>query len=142
MSDPTNGAVTGAPALTDLLPLRMAAKMIPSRRAGRPCNVATVWRWATAGSRGVRLRTWRLGGSLCTTADAVREFVAALSAADPICAHAPGPVATSPVSTVGQAAAEAVLIDAGILPAQGDAVQALDKPADKPRRGRRGCRRG
>jgi hypothetical protein len=61
------------------------ARQFPPMRAGRPVHPATVVRWITVGVRGpdggrVRLEAARLGGRWITTAQAVKRFIAALSA--------------------------------------------------------------
>jgi hypothetical protein len=45
---------------------------------GHP-SVNTIRRWAGRGVRGVRLRTWLIGGRRYTSVEAVAQFVAALS---------------------------------------------------------------
>lgn len=45
------------------------------RRFGRRPNVATIWRWAIKGIRGVRLRTISLGRYRYTTAGALERFI-------------------------------------------------------------------
>jgi len=66
-----------------LIPLRQVAAMRPAGRKGRPLHVATVYRWATRGIRGVRLEVIRLGGSLYSSREAVQRFADRLSAAPP-----------------------------------------------------------
>ncbi|MEM9662606.1 MAG: DUF1580 domain-containing protein [Planctomycetota bacterium] len=46
-------------------------------------HVSTVWRWASRGVRGHKLKTWRVGGTTCTTAQAIDEFIAASSGPQP-----------------------------------------------------------
>lgn len=58
-----------------LITLRQAATQIP----GRQLCYETVRRWATNGIRGRKLETVRVGGRVCTTMDAIREFVSQLS---------------------------------------------------------------
>lgn len=53
------------------------------RRFGRRPNVATVWRWAIKGMRGVRLRTISLGRYRYTTASALERFIAEISEVPP-----------------------------------------------------------
>lgn len=43
-------------------------------------HVATLWRWATRGTRGVRLASWTVGGRRVTTPQAVEDFLRALNA--------------------------------------------------------------
>jgi len=76
----------------DLLTLSEAATLFPRRRGGARVNTSTLWRWRTRGSRGIRLETVKVGSQVCTTADAIRAFIAARSAADvATCPQAPSP---------------------------------------------------
>ena len=61
------------------LPLRQAARLLPNRRAGKPTHVATLYRWAQRGLRGVRLETLQVGGTLCTSREALQRFFERLS---------------------------------------------------------------
>ena len=54
--------------------LNEATKHLPRRRAGKGVHVATLHRWANAGSRGVKLETLRVGGTLCTSLEALQRF--------------------------------------------------------------------
>jgi len=63
----------------DVSPLGQAAKWVPRVRAGRPVAPSTLWRWATAGLNGVRLETIKIGGTTCTSREALRRFFAALN---------------------------------------------------------------
>ena len=65
-----------------LLPLSRAARMwLPeSLRGGKPPSPKTLVRWGSRGLRGVRLRLTRVGGTWCTRASAIDEFLAALTA--------------------------------------------------------------
>lgn len=56
-----------------------AASMLPRLRAGRPVHPSTVTRWALRGSRGRRLRSVRIGATLCTTATWLSEFISEIS---------------------------------------------------------------
>lgn len=63
-----------------LYPLSRIAKRVPRRRRGRKCATSTLYRWATRGLRGgIRLETLRVGGSLCTSMEALQRFFARLS---------------------------------------------------------------
>jgi hypothetical protein len=62
-----------------------AARRLPPLRKGRPVHPATLWRWATRGVRtrdgiSVRLETLKLGGTCCTSDEALARFFRALSA--------------------------------------------------------------
>ncbi len=125
----------------ETLPLARALReWLPPSRTGGATNCATAWRWAVKGARtpnGGRafLRLTRIGGRLYLERAAVEDFKAACSGSPP--AAEPAPAAPSPAPVPGQAVAVEVLERAGILPAGGAATQArLDRPADKPRRGR------
>jgi hypothetical protein len=61
------------------LSLAAAARMIPSGRRGRPCNLSTIFRWIIDGVRlpsgeVVRLEAVRLGGRWLTSAEAIQRF--------------------------------------------------------------------
>lgn len=60
--------------------LTEAAKWVPRRRGGRPCHVSTLWRWARRGIRGVKLETIDIGGTSCTSREALDRFYAAVTA--------------------------------------------------------------
>ena len=60
--------------------LREAAKLPELARDGRKPHVASLYRWAGPGGvRGVRLPTWQIGGTRCTTPQAVRDFIRELT---------------------------------------------------------------
>jgi hypothetical protein len=63
----------------ELLTFSQAAKRLPRMRNGKPVAPSTFWRWATAGLRGVRLETTKVGGATCTSVAALRRFLAALN---------------------------------------------------------------
>ena len=59
-----------------------ASKHLPKRRAGkRPC-VATLYRWAQNGVRGVKLETIQIGGTCCTSLESLQRFFNRLSGND------------------------------------------------------------
>jgi len=60
----------------EVLTLAQVAKLkvLPRRRNGRRPHVATFYRWATTGIRGVKLEVIRVGGTLCTSTEAVQRF--------------------------------------------------------------------
>lgn len=64
----------------ELLPLRSVPGRFPGLgRNGKPIHDATVYRWAVAGCRGVRLETVQVGGSKATSIEAIERFVERLS---------------------------------------------------------------
>src|SRR5258708_921780 len=64
-----------------ILPLSQAADELPRRRRGRKTNVSTLYRWSIAGCRGVRLETIQIGGTRCTSREALQRFFERLSMA-------------------------------------------------------------
>jgi len=56
-----------------------ACEFLPRRRAGRNPNPATLYNWAKKGIRGIRLETIRIGGTLCTSIEALQRFFDRLS---------------------------------------------------------------
>ncbi|MBI3465351.1 MAG: DUF1580 domain-containing protein [Planctomycetes bacterium] len=70
-----------------VLSLSEAARYLPRRRAGKNPHVSTLFRWARDGLRGVRLETIRVGGTLCTSLEALQHFCERLT--NPDAARAP-----------------------------------------------------
>src|SRR3954451_22020866 len=62
-----------------LLSLAQAAEELPRRRRGRKTHVSTLYRWATAGCRGVLLETIQVGATRCTSREALQRFFERLS---------------------------------------------------------------
>ena len=56
-----------------------ACERLPRRRAGRRPHPNTLYRWASHGIRGIRLETLRVGGTLCTSLEALQRFFEALT---------------------------------------------------------------
>lgn len=71
-------AITLTETLKDAITLSQAVDFVPRRP-----NVATIWRWATKGVRGVKLQTWLSGGIRVTTPDALEAFLRALNSDSP-----------------------------------------------------------
>ena len=64
-----------------------AASRLPALRGGKAVNPSTVWRWTTRGVRArngvlVRLECLKVGGTCCTSDQALLRFFHALSADD------------------------------------------------------------
>lgn len=65
-----------------ILTFSEAANRLPRRRRGRKVHPATLARWATAGSKGVRLETlWTPGGRV-TSLEALQRFFDRLTPSD------------------------------------------------------------
>ena len=60
--------------------LTQATHHIPARRKGKKVAVSTPWRWAKKGVRGVRLETLQVGGTRCTSLEAIQRFCDRLTA--------------------------------------------------------------
>jgi len=65
-----------------LFPLRMAPGHLPPCRGGRKLSLSTLYRWANRGLRGVRLETIQVGGTVCTSREALQRFFQRLSTPD------------------------------------------------------------
>ena len=65
--------------LEETFSLTDAAKNLPCRRAGKRPNVATLYRWAQIGCRGIRLETINIGATKCTSMEALQRFFDALT---------------------------------------------------------------
>lgn len=91
-----------------ILPLTQAAGELPRRRRGRKTHVSTLYRWATVGCRGVTLETIQIGGTRCTSREALQRFFEALSlpAVAPGHDH-PGPMGQRPPSRRRKASEQA-----------------------------------
>jgi Protein of unknown function (DUF1580) len=55
-------------------------KHVPKRRGGRKIHTATGYRWASRGLNGVRLEVVQVGGTKCTSLEALQRFFERLSA--------------------------------------------------------------
>jgi hypothetical protein len=74
-----------------------AARRLPALRVGKPVSPSTVWRWTTRGVRArdgmlVRLEAIKVGGTCCTSDQALQRFFQALSAE-----LAPGSLTAPPI---------------------------------------------
>jgi hypothetical protein len=63
-----------------LLSFAEATKGLPRRRGGRKPHVSTLYRWADGGCKGIRLESLQVGGTRCTSAEALQRFFSALTA--------------------------------------------------------------
>jgi Protein of unknown function (DUF1580) len=82
-----------------LLTLKQAADEVPRRRRGRKTHISTLFRWSTVGCRGVVLETIQVGGTRCTSREALQRFFERLS--QPVQAGAVGGGQSQPGSIVG-----------------------------------------
>lgn len=65
-----------------ILTFSEATRLLPRRRAGRKPHVSTCYRWATRGLRGICLETIQVGGTTCTSREALQRFFERLQAAN------------------------------------------------------------
>jgi hypothetical protein len=73
-----------------VFPLSRTGEHVPLGRNGKKLHPATAFRWAQHGLRGVKLETIRVGGTTCTSVEALQRFFDHLSA-PPAQAVAPRP---------------------------------------------------
>jgi hypothetical protein len=62
-----------------ILTLSQAADELPRRRRGRKGHPSTLYRWIATGCRGVRLESIQIGGTCCTSLEALQRFFEALT---------------------------------------------------------------
>jgi len=94
----------------NVVSLAEATRHLPRRRKGKRPNVATVYRWAQRGCKGIYLETIQVGGTKCTSLEALQRFCDALTPSS-------APSTASPTTRARQrsiAKAEAELAAAGI----------------------------
>lgn len=65
-----------------LISLTEAAGHLPRRRAGKRAHVSCIYRWTTAGCRGVILESVQVGGTHCTSREALARFFRRLTQGD------------------------------------------------------------
>ena len=78
-------------ATEDAISLKAATKLRRLHRDGKRPHVATIYRWATVGCRGVILESWFVGQARCTSEQAIIRFLDRLSAGLSLPADAPTP---------------------------------------------------
>jgi len=69
------------PTTETLLSLTEAARLLPARRGGKKPHVSCLYRWSLAGCKGIVLETIQIGGTRCTSKQALSRFFARLSEA-------------------------------------------------------------
>ena len=65
-----------------LLSLTQAAKTLPARRAGKRPHTSCVYRWTKGGCKGVVLESIQVGGTRCTSREALARFFERLTYAN------------------------------------------------------------
>jgi hypothetical protein len=66
-------------AIEPLISFADAAQSLPRRRRGRKAHISTLYRWTTIGVRGHVLESLQIGGTRCTSREALQRFFEALS---------------------------------------------------------------
>jgi hypothetical protein len=69
--------------IEEAITLAAATRLRLVQRNGRRPDVSTLWRWAMRGRRGVRLETIQIGGSRCTSREAILRFFTRISTDKP-----------------------------------------------------------
>lgn len=63
----------------DIISLADAARYLPTRRAGKRPHISCVYRWTVSGCKGVKLESIQIGGTRCTSREALSRFFDRLS---------------------------------------------------------------
>lgn len=63
-----------------LITLADAAKLLPARRGGRRPHLSCLYRWTASGCKGVILESIQVGGTRCTSKEALARFLGRLTA--------------------------------------------------------------
>ena len=105
MIDPTTETVFSLTEATE------AKHGLPRRRQGKRPHVSCLYRWTTTGCRGIVLESIQIGGTRCTSREALARFFARLTQAD---GQQPQATRTTAQRQRDQARAEAILDAEGI----------------------------
>ena len=62
-----------------IISFKDARQHLPRRRLGKRPSIETLYRWANPGLQGVKLETIQVGGTLCTSLEALQRFFDKLS---------------------------------------------------------------
>lgn len=62
-----------------LLSLTDAARSLPARRGGKKPHVSAMYRWTKTGCKGIILESLQVGGTRCTSREALARFFEALT---------------------------------------------------------------
>ncbi len=66
-------------ATEEIMTLSQVPAILPPRRAGRNAHVSCIYRWTSTGFRGVVLESVQIGGTRCTSKEALFRFFAELT---------------------------------------------------------------
>src|SRR5262245_27373486 len=90
-----------------------AVRLLPRRRGGKRPDVSTLYRWSADGLRGVILESTQVGGTRCTSIEALDRFFARLTELAGVCPSGPAIRTTTQRRKASERAARA-LAAAGI----------------------------
>jgi hypothetical protein len=62
-----------------LISLADATKVLPARRGGKRPHVSCIYRWTVSGCKGIKLESLQVGGTRCTSREALGRFFERLS---------------------------------------------------------------
>ena len=65
----------------NLVSLTDAAKLLPTRRGGKRPHVSCIYRWTVSGCKGIKLESVQVGGTRCTSREALSRFFERLTQA-------------------------------------------------------------
>ena len=66
----------------DVISLANAAKSLPRRRGNKAPHISCLYRWTKSGCKGVILESIQVGGTRCTSREALARFFDALTFGD------------------------------------------------------------
>ena len=76
------------PTSETLICLMEATRLLPARRKGKKPHLSCIYRWTISGCRGVILESIQVGGTRCTSKEALARFLEALTLASATGHHA------------------------------------------------------
>jgi hypothetical protein len=94
-----------------LVSLADAAKLLPARRGGKRPHVSCIYRWTVSGCKGIQLESLQVGGTRCTSREALARFFERLTAGN---TGVPASIRTPAARERAIRKAEQELLDAGI----------------------------
>lgn len=77
------------PTTEHLVSLTDATKLLPARRGGKRPHVSCIYRWTVSGCKGIKLESIQVGGTRCTSREALGRFFERLSQGVGSTAHQP-----------------------------------------------------
>lgn len=97
-----------------LLTFTEACKVLPRRRRGKRPSLQTLYRWASKGCRGIKLEFVCIGGTRCTSREALQRFFDRLTEQAQASTAAAAPAEADPAREADIRRAERALDAAGV----------------------------